>query len=81
MDVAQYKLDFATLMAVLEEASTEANKACSEQEEAKTNRETVWMVLRRILKTKTAGNAAAAAALTIISTAAFEVARKGGFLR
>ena len=81
LDVAQYKLDFATLMAVLEEASTEANKACSEQEEAKTNRETVWMVLRRILKTKTAGNAAAAAALTIISTAAFEVARKGGFLR
>ena len=81
LDVAQYKLDFATLMAVLEEASTEANKADSEQEEAKTNSETVWMVFRRLLKNKTAGNAAAAAALTIISTAAFEVARKGGFLR
>ena len=84
LDVAQYKQDFATLMAVLEEAAAKAEVIDTEQKEVKESRDTVWMALKRFLKTRvasTAGNAAAAAALTIISTVAFEAARKGGFLR
>ena len=84
LDVAQYKQDFATLMAVLEEAAAKAEVIDTEQEEVKESRDTVWMALKRFLKTRvasTAGNAAAAAALTIRSTGAFEAARKGGFLR
>ena len=84
LDVTQYKRDFATQMAVLEEASAKVEVSDTEQEEVKESRDTVWMVLKRFLKTRvasTAGYAAAAAALTIISTVAFEAARKGGFLR
>ena len=82
LDVAQYKLDFATLMAVLEEASAQEERSNSDQTEEGKTKITLWAKLKSLLKNKAVsyvGNTAAAAALTMISMAAFNAARKGGF--
>ena len=82
-DVAQYKMDFATLMAVLEEASAKAEEPEFEQEVI-IEKKGVWDVLREAFTSKYAGyagSAAAAAAVTLISTVAVNAIRKGGVIR
>ena len=82
-DVEQYKMDFATLMAVLEEASAKAEEPEYEQEVVN-EKKGVWSVLRNALSSKYAGyagSAAAAAAVTFISTVAVSAIRKGGVMR
>ena len=83
LNVAQYKLDFATLLAVLEEASAHTESIGTKQPETAITKDTIWVVLRRLLRSKASGYAgtAAAATLTILSTMAFDAARKGGLLR
>ena len=82
-DVAQYKLDFATVMAILEEASAKEEEADYEEEEAVRvdAKNTVWDGLKKFFTSKYAGyagSAAAAAAVTLISTVAVSTIRKGG---
>ena len=82
-DVAQYKLDFATVMAILEEASAKEEEADYEEEEAVRvdAKNTVWDGLKKFFTSKYAGyagSAAAAAAVTLISTVAVSTFRKGG---
>lgn len=77
-DVAQYKMDFATLMAVLEEASAKAEEPEYEKEVA-SEKKIVWTVLKNALTSKYAdyaGSAAVAAAVTFISTVAVSAIRK-----
>ena len=82
-DVAQYKLDFATVMAILEEASAKEEEAGYEEEEAVTveTKNSAWDGLKKIFASKYAGyagSAAAAAAVTLISTVVVNTIRKGG---
>lgn len=82
-DVAQYKMDFAMLMAVLEEASAKTEKPEYEQE-AFNKKKSVWIVLKNAFTSRYAGyagSAAAAAAVTFISTMAVSTIRKGGAIR
>ena len=82
-DVAQYKIDFATLMAVLEEASAQAEEQEYEQEVV-SEKKNVWTVLKKAFTSRYAGyagSAAAAAAVTFISTVAVSAIRKGGVIR
>ena len=82
-DVAQYKMDFATLMAVLEEASAKAEEPEYEQEVVN-EKKSVWTVLKNAFTSRYAGyagSAAAAAAVTFISTVAISAIRKGGVMR
>lgn len=82
-DVNQYKLDFATVMAVLEEASAKEEEAIYEEEAMakEETKNTVWDGFKRFITSKYAGyagSAAAAAAVTLISTVAVSAIRKGG---
>ena len=82
-DVAQYKMDFATLMAILEEASAKAEDLEFEHESVIENKN-VWAVLKNALTSRYAryaGSAAAATAITFISTLAVNAIRKGGVMR
>ena len=79
-DVEQYKMNFATLMAVLEEASAKAEEPEYEQEVVN-EKKGIWTVLRNALSSKYAGYAGSAAAVTFISTVAVSSIRKGGFMR
>lgn len=76
-DVAQYKKDFATLMAVLEDASAKAEG--SEYEQGVVNdKKSVWSVLKNAFTSRYAGYAGSAvAAATFISTVAVSAIRKG----
>lgn len=72
-DVNQYKLDFATVMAFLEEASAKEKEAVYKEETAAIvgNKNTVWDGLKKFITSKYAGyagSAAAAATVTFIST-------------
>lgn len=79
-DVAQFKMNFATLMIVLEEASARAEEAESEEREVITKRkESTWTKVRHFITSRYvgyAGSAAAAAAITLISTVAVSGIRK-----
>lgn len=78
-DVAQYKMDFATLMVILEEASAKAEESKYEQEVIN-ERKHVWVVLKNAITSRYvgyAGSAVAAAAVTFISTIAVSAIRKG----
>lgn len=77
-DVAQYKMDFATLMAILEEASAKAEDLEFEHEKV-IEYKNVWAVLKNALTSRYAGSAAAA--ITFISTVAVSAIRKGGVMR
>lgn len=82
-DVAQYKMDFTTLMAILEEASAKAEEPEYEQEVVN-ERKRVWIILRNAVTSRYAayaGSAVAAAAVTFISTMAVSAIRKGGVIR
>lgn len=76
-DVAQYKKDFETLMAVLEDASAKAEG--SEYEQGVVNdKKSVWSVLKNAFTSRYAGYAGSAvAAATFISTVAVSAIRKG----
>ena len=82
-DVAQYKLDFAAVMTILEEASAKEEEAEYEEEEtvAVETKHTVWDGFKEFFTSKYAGyagSAAAAAVVTLISTVAVSAIRKGG---
>lgn len=79
-DVAQYKLDFATVMAILEETSAKEEEA--EYEEVVVEHKTgVWDGLKKFFTSKYAeyaGSAAAVATVALILTVAVSTIRKGG---
>ena len=83
-DVKQYKRDFATLMATLEEASARKEAAALEEEVVNETKVSAWTRVKSFLKSRYAGyagSAAAAAAVTIVSTVAMNAIRKGGIFR
>ena len=79
-NVAQYKMDFATLMSILEEASAKAEEPEYEQEVI-IEKKGVWDVLRNAFTSKYAGYAGSAVAVTFISTMAVSTIRRGGVIR
>ena len=79
-DVTQYKMDFATLMEVLEKASAKVEEP-EYEEEAVNEKKSVWTVFRNTLSSKYAGYAGSAAAVTIISTMTISAIRKGGVIK
>ena len=82
-DVEQYKKDFAILMAILEEASIQEELPEQGQEVVLVDNKILdkWYMLKSFLKSKYTGNAVAAATVTIVSTIAMNVIRKGGIFR
>lgn len=79
-DVVQYKMDFANLMAILEEASEKAEELKYEQEVI-SEKKSVWSALKSAFPSRYlgyAGTAVAAAAVTFVSTVAVSAIRKGG---
>ena len=76
-DVEQHKMDFATLMAILEEASAKAEESEYEQEVVNENK-SVWTVLRNAFSSRYARSVAA---VTLITTVAVSAIRKGGVMR
>lgn len=82
-DVAQYKLDFATVMACLEEASAKEEKGGYEEETVVVEtKSTVLGGMKKLFASKYAGyagSAAAAAAVTFVSAMAVSAISKGGF--
>lgn len=81
-DVAQYKLDFATVMAILEEASAKEEETEYEEQVVAEHKNGVGDVLKKFFTSKYAGyagSAVAAVAITFVSMAAVSVVRKGGF--
>lgn len=80
-DVAQYKLDFATVMAILEEASAQEEKIEHNKEIITEPKLGVWDNLKKFYTFKYIGYAesvAMVAAVTFISTVAVSAIRKGG---
>ena len=79
-DVAQYKLDFATVMAILEEASAKEEAGYKEEETVTVEtKSTVWDDLKKFFIFKHvayAGSAAAVAVVTLVSTVAVSAIRK-----
>lgn len=83
-DVKQYKRDFATLMATLEEASARKEVAALEEEVVNEIKASAWTRGKSFLKAIYAGyasSAAAVVAVTIISAVAMNATRKGGIFR
>ena len=83
-DVKQYKRDFATLMATLEEASAKKEAAALDEEVVNETKVSAWTRVKSFLKSRYvgyAGSAVAAAAVTIVSTVAMNAIRKGGIFR
>ena len=83
-DVEQYKRNFAMLMATLEEASAEKEPADQKEEVIDEKKVSAWIIVKSFLASRYtgyAGSAAAAAALTIVSSVAMNVIRKGGIFR
>ena len=80
-DVPQYKRDFATLMVILEEATTQKEAATQDEDAVDVSPVSTWFLLRSLLKPKFTSNAVAAATVTIVSTVAMNVIRKGGMFR
>lgn len=80
-DVARYKLDFATVMAILEEASAKEEAEYEEKVVAE-HKNGARDALKKFFTSKYAGyagSAVAAAAITFVSMAAVSAVRKGGF--
>lgn len=85
-DVAQYKLDFATVMTLLEEASAKSEDVEAEAKEVTDDTvekvvECKWNLVKNMLRSKYlgyVGSAVAAAAITLISTAAVNAVKKVG---
>lgn len=81
-DVEKYKMDFATVMAILEDASAKEEEGeCDEIVVRVEGKNTVWDDLARTFKSKYAGNfgnVAAVAAVTIVSMVAASTIWKGG---
>lgn len=76
-DVAQYKIDFATVMSILEEASAKEEKEEHKEEPVKTEiKVTPWDGLKKIFSIKHVGSAAAVAAIALISAVAAGAIRK-----
>ena len=83
-DVKQYKRDFATLMAKLEEASAMKEAEALEEEVVNEIKASAWTRGKSFLKAIYAGyasSAAAVVAVTIISAVAMNATRKGGIFR
>ncbi len=83
-DVKQYRRDFATLMATLEEASSMKEAVALEEEVVNETKENAWTHVKNILKSRCVGyvgSAVAGAVVTIISTVAMNAIRKRGILR
>lgn len=81
-DVAQYKLDFATVMAILEEASAKEEEAEYGEKVVAEHKNGAGDALKKFFTSKYggyAGSAVAAAAITYVSMAAVSAVRKGGF--
>lgn len=77
-DVAQYKIDFATLMAILEEASAKVEEQEYKQEVV-IEKKNVWTVLENVFTSRYVGYAGSAAVTAVaISTVAISVIREGG---
>lgn len=76
-NVAQYKLDFATVMAIIEEASAKEEESGYKEVvvEPKTG---AWDGLKKFFTSKYVGYAGSAAVVTFISTVAVSAIRKGG---
>lgn len=82
-DVAQYKQDFAILMAVLEEAASKAEEPEYEQEMI-SEKKSIWTLLKNVFESGYAvytGSVAAAAAVTFLTSAVLSAIRKGGIIR
>lgn len=80
-DVARYKLDFAMVMAILEEASAKEEAEYEEKVVAE-YKNGAGDALKKFFTSKCAGyagSAVAAAAITFVSMAAVSAVRKGGF--
>lgn len=79
-DVKQYKTDFATLMAILEEASAKAEESNAEEVNDVEHEPVIFLdVLKKIFKskyTKYAGSAAAGVAVSLLTTAVIGSIRK-----
>ena len=83
-DVNQYKRDFATLMATLEEASALKETETLEEEVVNETKVSAWIRGKSFLKSRFvgyAGSAVAAATVTIVSTVAMNAIRKGGVFK
>ncbi len=77
-DVAKYKMDFALLMATLEEASANGTEA-NECEKAVDDKKNVWQMLRSFFTSdgiKYAGSMAAGAIVTIITAGVIKTIKK-----
>lgn len=83
-DVKQYKRNFATLMATLEEASATKESETLEEEVVDKTKVSIWTRVKSFLKPRYSGyvgSAVAPAAVTIVSTVAMNAIRKGGIFR
>lgn len=79
-DVAQYKLDFATVMAILEEVSAREEEANYEEELAVEPKSDMWDDMKKFFASKYVGylgSVATAAAVIFISTIVVSAIRKG----
>lgn len=79
-DVVQYKMDFATLMAILEETSAKAEEPEYKQEVVIEKRN-IWTILGNVFTSRFvgyAGSATVAAVATFISAVAISAIREGG---
>ena len=79
-DVMQYKKDFASVMALLEEAKAKVEKEEYKKDE-KNERKGVWSMVKAFFTSSTGfiGSKAAAVVVTFISTVFASTIRKGGF--
>ena len=83
-DIVQYKMNFAVLMAVLEEASATAEELEHEHEVVVIEKKSVRSILKNVFRSRYVGyvgSAVVAAAVTFSSTVAVSAIRKGGFAR
>lgn len=82
-DVAQYKQDFAILMAVLEEAASKAEEPEYEQAMI-SEKKSIWTLLKNAFESGHAvytGSVATAAAVNLLTSAVLSAIRKGGIIR
>ena len=82
-DVAQYKIDFATLMAKIEEASAKVEEPEYEPEVI-TEKKSLWTIMKNAftsIHAGYAGSVAVAMVVTLASTVAVSTIRKGGIIR
>lgn len=80
-NVAQYKMDFAMVMAVLEEASAKAEEPEMEKEAMPERKESAKEILRNLFISEYAEYAGSVAAIMFITTVVLRTIKKGGVLR